>query len=398
MVNVQPLVSIGLPVCNGQACLGQTLDSLLEQDFGDFELIISDNASTDRTREICEQYARRDARIRYHRNDRNLGAAPNYNRVFALARGRYFKWAPHDDLYQPSYLRRCVDMLDASPASTVLCYPRTLLIDESGQVYGEYDDGPVVRGATPRERLARLLAHPMSWCHPVVGLIRAEVLATTRLIGRYPGADHTLLAELALRGEFVQVPEPLFLRRTVHGASPSLHAAPDMEDRAAWFDTRNRQGRWRLPRMRLLWEHARAVCGSPIGVSEKQACLGVLGKAPFAEYWSRRMLYEELRSSLYAGVWEKYSLLALRRNSFGYLPHRLWVLLSGLKFRDPARLRLAAALPSPETHLALLEFVADRLSRRTDPASVRLLEEWDRGCSELHRSAVAATVRATGRG
>ena len=389
MTDRSPRVSIGLPVYNGQAYLTSTLDSLLGQDFEDFELIVSDNASTDATQEICRAYARRDRRIRYYRNSRNLGAAPNYNRVFKLARGALFKWAPHDDLYRPSYLRRCVETLDEAGANVVLCYPHTLLIDEAGHVYGEYDEGPVVCGATPSERLSRLLSNHMTWCHPVVGLIRTDVLKTTKLIGSYPGADHTLLAELALRGEFREVPERLFLRRTVQGSSPSLHATPDIEERAAWFDT-NRSGRLVLPRMRLAWEHVKAVCRAPIGLREKHACLRVLRTTPFAEYWSRRMLFEELRLGLYEAVWERYSVAALRSGMPGYLPHRLWALMSGIKRRDAACLKLAVSLPSPAVRLALLQFVVERLSRRKDAASRELLDAWYASECELHHRAAAS--------
>ena len=100
----RPRVSIGLPVYNGENFLEFALDSILGQTFQDFELIISDNASTDATESICRRYAAKDSRIRYYRNPNNQGAAQNYNRVFALARGEYFKWAAHDDVCKPNYL------------------------------------------------------------------------------------------------------------------------------------------------------------------------------------------------------------------------------------------------------------------------------------------------------
>ena len=102
-----PRVTIGLPVYNGEDFLESALDTLLAQTYTDFELVIADNASTDRTGEICRRAAR-DARVRYHRNDENVGAMRNFNRVFELARGEYFMWAAHDDAHEPDYLRRCV--------------------------------------------------------------------------------------------------------------------------------------------------------------------------------------------------------------------------------------------------------------------------------------------------
>src|SRR5688572_28337892 len=92
-----PLVSIGLPVYNGERFLSEALDSLLGQTLADFELIVSDNASTDRTAEICLAYAARDARVRYVRQQTNIGAIRNWNFVARQARGQYFKWASAND-------------------------------------------------------------------------------------------------------------------------------------------------------------------------------------------------------------------------------------------------------------------------------------------------------------
>ena len=115
-----PTVSIGLPVFNGEAYLKRALDSLLSQDFGAFELIISDNASTDGTEAICREYARRDRRIAYHRNASNLGATANYRRAFTFSRARFFKWALHDDECHPSLLRECLAVLESTDALAVV--------------------------------------------------------------------------------------------------------------------------------------------------------------------------------------------------------------------------------------------------------------------------------------
>src|SRR4051794_3298661 len=93
-----PKLSIGLPVYNGENFLAHAVDSILAQDFRDFELIISDNASTDRTAEICRGYAESDPRVRYVRFETNQGGSRNFCYVFELARGEYFKWAAHDDV------------------------------------------------------------------------------------------------------------------------------------------------------------------------------------------------------------------------------------------------------------------------------------------------------------
>src|SRR5690606_4946715 len=131
--------SIGLPVYNAQAYLAHALDSLLGQTYRDFELVISDNASTDRTEAICRDYAARDARVRYVRQAENQGANWNFNEVFRLARGELFKWAASDDLCEPTLMEKCVAVLDARPdvmgvqATTVEIGPDGRRLDEGDE-------------------------------------------------------------------------------------------------------------------------------------------------------------------------------------------------------------------------------------------------------------------------
>ena len=110
-----PLLSIGMPVYNGEKFIRQSLDSLLAQDFEDFELIISDNASEDRTKDICLEYSDRDQRIKYYRNNSNIGVDLNFNRVFELSKSRYFTWASSDDMRHPLFLSACLDVLESNP-------------------------------------------------------------------------------------------------------------------------------------------------------------------------------------------------------------------------------------------------------------------------------------------
>src|SRR6202011_3838576 len=132
MKSVPPTVSIGLPVYNGERYLRETLDSILAQTYHDFEVIISDNGSTDATEQICREYTARDSRIRYHRSAVNRGAAWNYNNVTALSNGKYIKHAAADDLLMPTYLERCVATLEHDQSMTV-CHSRSKFIDEDGR-------------------------------------------------------------------------------------------------------------------------------------------------------------------------------------------------------------------------------------------------------------------------
>ena len=111
-----PRVSIGFPVRNAGPGVAGALEALLSQDFADFEVIISDNASTDQTPLVCDAFARMDRRIRVERQPRNLGLNRNFDHVSSRARGELFMWVAHDDRHDPSFIRRCVAALDAGLA------------------------------------------------------------------------------------------------------------------------------------------------------------------------------------------------------------------------------------------------------------------------------------------
>lgn len=206
------LVSIGLSVYNGARYLRSALDSLVAQDYRDFEIIISDNASEDETEAICQEYAARDRRIRYYRAERNMGSVWNAVRVYELARGEYFMWAAHDDLRHPQYLTRCVAALEQNPLA-LFCCTGVRLIDDVGHDISEkfpYRSYPPT-GATPRERLKALI-RSTSWLH-VYSLMRTPALAETALGNHMWGGDVVLVADLCLRGEVAYVPEKLFAYR-----------------------------------------------------------------------------------------------------------------------------------------------------------------------------------------
>lgn len=259
----EPVVSIGLPVYNGQRHLEETLESIVAQTFPDFELIISDNASTDATREICEHFAARDPRVRYYRNDVNLGAAKNYNRVFELARGKYFKWNGHDDPLAPEFLERCVAALERDD-TVVLAYGRGCAIGEDGRpvkpsflAAARLRPRPGLASPDPKIRFLACVAapagHPVG---PIFGVIRSEVLRRTPLLGAFISHDLPLLAELALHGRFVQLPDVPQYRRYHPGQGSATHRTRGT--REGWFDPA-RRGKRTYPRLRLLREHFLAV-------------------------------------------------------------------------------------------------------------------------------------------
>ena len=278
----KPKVSVGLPVYNGQEFLEKALECILGQDFEDFELIISDNASVDETGDICRSYAAKDKRIHYSRNDVNIGAARNYNKVFHAAKGKYFRWAAHDDECRQSLLRRCVEYLDDSSDLVAMVYARGELIDEEGQTILAGLDRIESRDPRPYRRLARIL-WSLNYCDPIFGLIKTDVLEKTQLIGGFFGADNVLLGELALRGEIRELDEILFkLRAHSHR---SMKANPSARARAAWFDPLAASKLFILPDWeRMVCEMLKTVLRSELSPVEKsKCCLTVLG----VHYWRR---------------------------------------------------------------------------------------------------------------
>ncbi len=276
----RPRVTVGMPVFNGERFLPETLDSVLAQTFGDFELVISDNASTDRTEKICRSYASRDPRVRYYRSNVNRGAAWNHNRVFELARGEYFKWWSHDDLCAPEFLEECVAVLDGDPG-VVLCFARTQMVDAEGQPATMYDVRPMTRvdSSHPYQRFHGVIC-PEHWCFQVYGLGRAAVLRQTRLIGNYTGSDRVLLADLALRGRFHEIPSTLSFNREHPSRSIRTHS---IYTAAAWYDP-SMKGKITFPHWRMLLEYAKAVARSGLRGWERICCY-----AQLVPYCRRRM-------------------------------------------------------------------------------------------------------------
>ncbi|MQA03025.1 MAG: glycosyltransferase [Streptosporangiales bacterium] len=271
-----PRLSVGLPVYNGERYLGEALDALLGQTYRDFELIISDNASTDATRQICARYAERDDRIRYFRQPTNTGAAENHNFVFRQARGELFKWASHDDLYGRRLLEKCVAALDDDP-QVVLAHAWQALIGAEGEVLEQIDYPLATDAPTAAERFASMLFTVGG--DDFYGVIRSDVLRRTRLQESFHHADRVIVADLALQGRFHQVPEVLYFRRDHPGRAE--RAQPSMRARCANLDPR-RANRIRHPRARLLaeyiWGFVAAVRRAPITPPERRRCYRQLAR------------------------------------------------------------------------------------------------------------------------
>jgi glycosyltransferase involved in cell wall biosynthesis len=264
-------VSIGLPVFNGEPYLDEAIRSVLEQTFEDFELIIADNASTDGTADICRAAAARDRRVRVVRHASNVGASRNFSVTFELSRAPLFRWLAADDRLAPTCLERCVEALDRDPA-VVLSHTDVTIVGPDGttKLAFRYPAGHA-GWASPSRRFLDVMRLDR-WCAELFGLVRADVLHT-RLMDRYVASDRILRAELALRGRFHIVPEPLFFNRDHPGRS--VRALPAHHLRGEWFDPALANRRL-LPHWRILREYARAIDQAPIAAAERWRCRGHL--------------------------------------------------------------------------------------------------------------------------
>ncbi len=273
-MNAVPRLTVGLPVYNGENYLAESIDALLGQSYEDFELIISDNASTDSTADICRRYVKQDSRVSYFRQPRNVGLAPNHNFVANRARGELFKWASNDDLYGRELLERCVAALDERP-QVVLAHSWTAMIDGSGTVTKALDYPLATASPRAPERFRSMLFD--SGGDDDGGVMRTEVLRRTAMKDSYHHSDRTIITELALNGPFYQVPEWLYFRRDHPGRAE--RACPTVRSRCANMDPR-RADPWRHPAVRLhteyVWAYIAAIRRAPLSAADRHECYGHL--------------------------------------------------------------------------------------------------------------------------
>lgn len=250
-----PKVSIGLPVYNGENYLAEAIGSVLRQSFADFELLISDNASTDRTPEIIARFAAQDPRIRWERQDRNRGAAWNYDRTFAMGRAPYFKWLAHDDLIGETFLAEAVALLDTAPEFVGAISRVTTKIDAKGQAIETvaFDLDPP--GLSVSERFEHYIGVGTCHCSPFFGLYRRSVMATSGLHGDYEASDLIFIGEILLRGRIAHLPEAeMFFRQ--HGAQFSQAVLKEPALVPEWLVTGKKLGAFRTLRKSLGYLHA----------------------------------------------------------------------------------------------------------------------------------------------
>lgn len=227
-------VSIGIPVFNGEKYLSESVESILSQTFGDYEIIISDNASTDRTADISQQFASKYRQIKYFRQPKNVGAVANFNRCFKLASGEYFRWQADDDLIHPDFLKTCVEVLDRKP-EVVLVFPATQMVSADRKPLEVHRVAANTQDPDPIQRFSNLMLSQEEQHHELFGLIRSKALHKTSLLQGHAASERALLAQLALQGPFKQLSEPLLICRRHPEQSSWILTTP--HERLSWQDT-----------------------------------------------------------------------------------------------------------------------------------------------------------------
>lgn len=275
--NRAPRLSIGLPVYNGDEYLEQSLDAILGQTYEDFELVISSNASTDATDEICRDYQASDPRIRFSRQSKNVGAASNHDIVLRQSVGELFKWASGDDLYARDLLSRCIEILDAD-RDVILAHSWTAAVDATGKVIQAFEYPLSTDSPRAPERFRSQLFDNDGLPGAIrgddfYGVFRSDVLRRVKPHGSFYHADQTYMAEVALYGRFCQVPDWLYFRR--HHPNRAHQANPTVNSWCGNLDPR-RANRILHPPPRLFAEYllgyVTAVARAPLTTTERIEC------------------------------------------------------------------------------------------------------------------------------
>lgn len=290
----EPLVTVALPVYNGETFVSKSLDTLLGQTFGDFKIIVSDNASTDGTGEICRQYMERDKRIEYYRNDVNIGLAANYNLSFSRCRSKYFRWATADDFCAPELLEDHVRVLESDP-SIALCYSQAWMVDAEGVPYETWTDDLHLMQSDPIERF-KVVVQKIIRVHHHLGLMRADCLRRTGGMAQHVCSDQGMIAELSLLGKFYRIEKQQFFRR-MHDKSSSWQTFGE-EHQAKFFHAANAK---RMPFGRLRWHayYVEVVRRSELSPAQRLQAYAFLARYSAHEW---RWLGGEVRDELKRAV------------------------------------------------------------------------------------------------
>lgn len=290
-----PLVSIGVPVFNEADHLAGAIDSLLDQDYGHIELVMSDNGSTDGTEAICRDYADRDARIKYERTPDNRGAAANSNRIIEMASGPYFMRASGHDRWSSNYVSECVAELEARPAA-VVCFGSTEWVDEAGRAYPRETGWTDTRGMSTIERFFAQLWGNM---HPIMGVARTAAVRKAMPFSDMAAADLAFLLELSLMGDFIHAPVATWYRRETRGAQS--YASRMQRYRSADVGLVTSRFSALAPYAKLLGRVPRLIVRADISLVDKVILIALLYPTAIGRYVAARKRHDAVYQRETAG-------------------------------------------------------------------------------------------------
>lgn len=303
---LSPIASIGVPVFQGDDYLEEAMEAIRAQDYGRLEIVISDNASTDRTPEIIAKYADSDDRIVSIRQTTNIGAAENYNVVFQESHGDYFAWNAHDDYSSPDFISSGVKALESDPTA-VVAIGRPIRVDSTGLTLEEIPVPPDFRSDSPAVRFraaARTSTAPV-----VFGLFRSSALSQTSLHEPFTGSDRNFVAEILLYGRAVEAGGSEFylrehenrsVRRLAKGSERFTHP------RESWFAPQ-RAGKVVFPSWRRLGSYFGAVTrAGHLGLRDRLVCYWTVVRLLFDDRMKlTKYLFNDLIAALAYSVRQK---------------------------------------------------------------------------------------------
>ena len=287
-----PLISVAMPVYNGEPYIAEAIECVLNQTYPNLELVISDNASTDQTEQICRTFAAKDHRIIYIRNATNIGAAKNYNQAFRRTSGPFFRWHNADDLCSPKLHAMCLLELVNNP-DTVLSYGKTVIIDSQGEVIEPYDDNLDLRQDKPSDRFKAFFKQ-VGLTNVIYGLMRRSAVENTALMGdgAFFASDINFMAEMTLYGKFRELPATLFSRR-MHVQASSWERKNDEVQQTFW---QGHNHAFVLPNWKKDLAYIKAMYRAPIDFAEKGRLIGFLGRRMLMR---RKKLMQDLVQQIY---------------------------------------------------------------------------------------------------
>ncbi len=275
----RPLVSICIPVFNEEKDIEKTLTNVLSQKYENFEVVISDNASTDKTTDICQRIAQKDDRVKYFRNHTTTNQNDNFNRVFKLSTGKFTLLMGGHDWLDPNYIEQCIAKFEENPEFVLVTTYKKYFDDDGAEYYKEYK-GTMLNLNSPCKRFSRMLwflTTTYLYIGPVSSMMRRSAIEKTGLLKSILFADLILALDMSLIGPWGHVPRCLQFRK-----QPTFSSAKEYINRYGLKQKHH------FSRIRMCFEVIRIVCEKDfLGLHEKIYCIIAVVKYYFILLFKR---------------------------------------------------------------------------------------------------------------